>query len=489
MTDTRKRFNPKQSSGNGGGSLAGFAAELLTTPECREAVGQVFSEVVAGWASGSQLRKTVARPVTWAVSRGTSRNDGAHDSDGIAKVFSNPDHCQALVKQLPAMTGGIVSMLHAMVLHLETLPPEGKADFVDDIVSQANSGKMGEVFTSLARTAGDLQTSDPTFFSKRVLLVLASFLETADFGELREFLDHSREDLAAFATGVNKLAFDNPAKLVLLLSAIPDASNFLLVFTEDLLKRFADLPPDVLSDILLTFFKEIDGKTLGQLVDRSNEIVRLVHTGSSLIGDAGSPQFTSDLREKLRVAAAEVDPELFFKASNALIDGREAVVKTALDVAGENPELLLLHLKHLSARKNSNIRLMKHRLEILETLPEEDVARALADGLSGWNGYDLAEALNLAAYTANTLKATNPDAVEQTMSDFFGALDLQEVEETVTWLAKDVGKAARPLIRVAAPILIKEVLGCLTPEDDGNDEPIAEALTMLCRTITGKEAR
>jgi hypothetical protein len=489
MTDTRKRFDAKPSSGNGSGSFAGFAAELLTTPECRQAVGQVVSEVVAGWASESTLRKTVARPVTWAVSRGASPHGDSSDNGGLAKIFGDPRHGQVIVKHLPAMAGGMVSVLHAMVRHLETLPPEGKGKFFDDILSQVNSGKMGEVFTSLARTAGELQRSDPTFFSKRVLSLLRSFLETADFGEFRELLDHSREDLAALATGVNELAFDYPAKLVLLLSAIPDASNFLLVFTEDLLKRFADLPPDVLSDILLTFFKEIDGITLGRLVDRVTEIIRLVHTGSSLIGDAGTPQFTADLREKLRVAAAEIDPALLFKASNALIDGREAVLKTACDVAGENPELLKLRLKHLSAQKNSNIRLMKHRLESLEALPEEEVAQALADGLSGWNGYDLAETMNLAAQTANTLKATNPDVVEQVLGEFFGSLDLQDVEETVAWLAADIGRAARPLVRVAAPILIKEVLGCLTPEDDGNDEPIAEALTMLCRTITGKEAR
>jgi len=210
-------------------------------------------------------------------------------------------------------------------------------------------------------------------------------------------------------------------------------------------------------------------------------------TGSALIGEAGVPQFSTELLRKSKIMIEKIDPVVMMKAGRAVLDGKEVLQKTFQQIAGETTELLTGSLENLSAQKNSKIRLFKHKLETIEDLSEEDAAKALTTGISKWNGYDFAEVVNATSTLLNSLNEHSPDVLKKSIDEFTATLDIDEISESVSWISGDVGSSLKPFIRATAPVLIKEIIGCLSPDCDENDDQIDEAREMLRQFITGRE--
>jgi hypothetical protein len=259
-------------------------------------------------------------------------------------------------------------------------------------------------------------------------------------------------------------------------------------FAADIFGHINELPPDIFADLLLSLFKETDAAAIGKCLNRINEVIRQIHTGSSLIGEMDSPRFTADLKDKTRDIMAEIDPVLMVKARNALIDGRETVVAALVDTAEEHPDLLNLWLNHLAVKRNSDIRLLKKKLEVFETLPEDDALSALSHGLSSWNAYDLAGVVNTLSRILNRVARYNPDLVRSLVAEFVNSLDRYELEESIDYMCRDLAPVIRPVFRMVAPPLVRELYGFFTPaeDDDGCDDAMAESLDLL-RLLIVKE--
>ncbi len=477
-------------------SFAGYFAEILQTKEVKNAVDSGITEVINLWGEGSSAKKFASKPAKWAINKSFSKKSNGHEEELIS-LLKHPDMLEHASLILPGIINNFGEVVHAMAISLESKPAEKQLELLSRFFASINSEKAGKIITSFARTADSLHQKNPKFIADSVIPGLRSFLENTDFSELKSFFDNSKTDIHSIINGTFDLGFEYPAKLVTLLSFIPGISNHVLFFLEDFIKRFNDLPADILADILISFFKETDGKTMGRFLNNLTEMIRQVHTGSALIGEAGTPQFSTELLKKTREIFDEIDPVVLTKAIRAIMDGKEVLLKTFQTIASENPEFFLSSLETLSDGKNSKIRVLKHKFELMEEFDEEEAAKAISAGISKLNTYEFAELVNSACTLFNTINEHSPLELEKLAEEFTSAIDTDELFICLSSITTDTMKGfrpiIRPIIRSVGPLLIKEVIGSLTAEDDGaeddgNDELIDEAREMLRNFIMGKEA-
>ena len=110
-----------------------------------------------------------------------------------------------------------------------------------------------------------------------------------DFGEIKETVDGSAENITALAGMINEEMWQYPAKMVCLLSLLPALGNIVSAPSVKTIGPINNLAPDLLTDVILSLVRDIDGKSIGMLVNELCELVRKIHTGSALIGDTGKP--------------------------------------------------------------------------------------------------------------------------------------------------------------------------------------------------------
>lgn len=467
-------------------SFAGYFAELLQSKEVKNAVDSGITEVINLWEEGSPARKIATKPAKWVIKKSLSKTNG--DGEELLSLLKQPDLLEHVSSILPAVLNNIGEIIHAMVVSFEDQPPEKQLEVLSRFFSSISPGKIGEIVTSLARTADSLHESNPKLIADTLIPGLRVFMEKTDFSELKSFLDNSKTDIQAVINGTNDIAFEYPAKFVTLLSFLPGVSNHVIYFVADLIKRFNGLPADILTDILISFFRETDGQTIGRLVNNLSEMIRQVHTGSALIGEAGVPQFSTELLKKSKEIFNETDPVIFAKAVNALNDGKEVFIKTFQTVVSENPDFFIASLEDLAKGKNSKIRLLKHQLELIEDLDEEISAAAISTGISKLNAYDLAELVNSACLLINNINDYSPEQLKETAIEFSSAVDTDELQTCLASITAGAVEGLRPIIRTAGPILIKEIVSSLNEENGENEELINEARETLRQFILGKEA-
>lgn len=465
-------------------SLAGFAAEAAKTPEIRNLLKALLSGALHGWGDKGVIRPEFARHARRILERErvTSQTGAAHSD--LVDLLQQPDVVAYIRNQLPFLISRMLEMADLVAASFENADQEQQKAFFNHILAAFDSDKTGRILASLVGTLDRLHRNDPTLFADKTVQILKQVLAQLDFGELKIVFANSETDLKTLGTKFNDLLFEYPSKLILMLSFIPEISNHLLFYGEDLLKRFNALPADILADLLISFFKETDGPTAGKLLNNLAEFIRQVHTGSALTGDGGMPQFSVELARKTRAILGEVDTTLLFKAANALVSGQEALVTSMYAAAGEDPEFPEFALKHRVARTNAKNRLAKQKLDLFDNLSGEEAAAAISAGLSEWDAYDFAELINSVCAAANTLQQHSPDVVKHIVTEFVNTLDLYEIEETVTWLSHDLTQAFQPALQAALPVVIKDVINCLATD---NGEEITEMRTLLRRFIMNEE--
>ena len=459
-------------------SFAVFVAKVVKTREFKDFLNSLLSGTLNRWGGKNDVKSELAKHARRIIERRLAKSGGdtvKHDLIEYIRV------------QLPVLLNSLLDITDGMAASLKNTSEEQQKAFFNDIFASFDSNKTGDILTSLAVTIDRLHKNNPTLFADKTIQILKQVLANIDFGELKTVFDNSENDLKALITKFNDLLFEYPAKLILMLSFVPGMSNYLFFFIEDLLKKFNALPADILTDLLISFFKEVDGETAGKLLNNLAEFIRQVHTGSALTGDAGTPKFSIELARKTRTVLKQMDTELIFKAGNAIVDGKEALASSLCEAAGENPEFTGLALKHLVVKKNAKNRITKQKIELLLEMSPEDAAAAISAGLSEWNAYDFAELINSACATANTLHQYSPDALKNIVTEFVNTLDLYEIEESVTWISHDLTQTFKPVIQTVLPVVLKDVINCLVTDTNDNSEQIMQMRTLLRQFIMNEE--
>jgi hypothetical protein len=285
--------------------------DILNTRELRGMAAGVGHEILERWSSQNRLKKRIGNTATHVLEK--FLESGGHQK--IKELSERPEFAEALAIQIPGIISQISEIGLSMARAIETLPDDRKKTLADRILAGFSGASPGSILNSAARTLASIYRDDPLFFSSRLVPVIERVVSHTDFGELKDLFDSAKTDIGALLTGSAGVLFDNPAKLISLLSASPDLLNLAVTVGADLFEHINALPPDIFTDLLLSLLKEADAAAIGQCLNRINEAIRQIHTGSSLIGEMDAPRFTADLKDKIRDILAEIDPTQIGRAS------------------------------------------------------------------------------------------------------------------------------------------------------------------------------
>ncbi|MBW1817630.1 MAG: hypothetical protein JRJ60_10775, partial [Deltaproteobacteria bacterium] len=351
--------------------------------------------------------------------------------------------------------------------------------------------ETGAAFTSAMRIVNEIHDTHPTFFSDRFKASFEKWVESVDFGEIKDFADNSGTDILTLVKNINDALWNYPAKPILLAALIPGAVNLVLGVLQDTAARFNNFPPDLQADVLLSMLRELDGRHIGLLVNELAEFARKSHTGSALIGDPSSPKFPDDLSRLLEEALNTIDVERLWKGLDAVRDGRGSVNKVWLELLRDNPHLVVEMVKRYPSALNAGIGGMNRKAALVQALPEEEVAEVAEKGISALNVSDLADTINILCMTANRIREHKPDVIASMISQFANSVDLFEFEDTLKWLTREVLVGLKPVGRLVAPQIVVMLSEWLAPDgnDNGYDEETEKALDALQARLLRREVR
>ena len=204
----------------------------------------------------------------------------------------------------------------------------------------------------------EIQQNDPEFLSRVLAPGIRKWVESVDFGELKEAVDGSAQGVVSLVETANDVMWQYPAKVILCLSLLPSFANILGRSALVSVGKLEEIPPDLLTDIVISLAREIDGSMIVGLVNAFAEIGRKLHTGSALLGDAGAPQLPKLFSEKLEEIIAGTDPVLFWKARIAIAEIKASFDQAMTDAVDQNPE----HLKQAMLKHPELINIRRQQM-------------------------------------------------------------------------------------------------------------------------------
>lgn len=472
---------------NGNGNdLSAVIASILKTRETRSLVADVVPEIVETWAGDNRLKKKIAARIQGFVRKKMNGDDmGAGPT--LTELMSDATFTSSAARFLPTAMTVLVDSLNALTAHLETAPNQEKERFLSELVEGLSQSRIGDSLSVVLKTLNKSYEENPLYLSEKLGPALVTWMEGFDFGEVRDFLDLSAEDMKSLVGVVVETLWKYPSKLVLALSFIADAVNSASYATAEFLAMTNKISPDLLTDVVFSIFRTVNGKSVGNLLNQVSELVRKLHTGSALLGESGTTQLPMDLTRFLEDLLSVLDGELMWKAKVAFEEEKEIVTKVFYQVMKENPERLERRMIRYSSLKNAQIRTLLHHMSVMTKLPEKAVADAAETGLSAVETQDIAEVVNLFFLFINKISFLKPSLLPGLVTQFVDALDLYEVNDGLEQLVGTVGEALIPLERVILPKLVKHVCRALEPRDDDYEDEAAEARGLLRSLLLGEE--
>lgn len=472
---------------NGNGNdLSAVIASILKTRETRSLLADVVPEIVESWAGDNRLKKKIAAQIQGIVRKKMNGSDlGAGPT--LTELMNDASFTTSAARVLPTAMTVLVDSLNALTAHLETAPDHEKERFLSELVGGLSQSRIGDSLSIILKTLNKSYEDNPLYLSEKLGPALVTWMEGFDFGEVRDFLDLSAEDMKSLVRVAVETFWKYPSKLVLTLSFIADIVNSASFASAEFLAMTNRISPDLLTDVVFSIFRKVNGKSVGNLLNQVSELVRKLHTGSALIGESGTTQLPMDLTRFLEDLLSVLDGELMWKAKVAFEEEKEIVTRVFYQVMKENPERLERRMIRYSSLKNAQIRSLLHHMSAMTKLPEKAVADAAEIGLSAVETQDLAEVVNLLFLFINKISFLKPSLLPGLVTQFVDALDMYEVNDGVEWLVGTVGESLIPLERVILPKLVKHVCRALEHRDDDYEEEAAEARGLLRSLLLGEE--
>lgn len=354
------------------------------------------------------------------------------------------------------------------------------------IQSLANGGSGG-IITRACRIINDLHQKDPEFFTKALAPGFKTWVESVDFGEIREMVDNAATDGQAFVRMANQVLWQYPAKMVLLLSLLPSSLNFGADALQVSVGKLNELPPDMVTDVVLSFIRELNPPAIAGAVNELTEVARKIHTGSALLGDPGAPELPKVLSRVMDEIISKIDPVTFWKARIALAEIRAAMDQATASSIKNQPELKRLNMIKKAEIATIRLHALNQRLADWDSETDEDLAAAFTDHLNAWDVQELAEVGNNLLRIFNRLGDARPALFADIIGQFVNALDPFEVSDAAARIFNGPGEAAAPLARAVIPKLVVWMCGVLEPADDEYEADAKEARAALRRLLMKEE--
>ncbi len=455
--------------GDAGGSFIGsFAKSFARTDEMREIVRAAVPEVLAVWAGKSRVKKALAGPVGRLIVKGFAPRGGA--GSPVIDTCGDPEFVRQASAQVPGILNAVIAGLGAFTRELSAMPAEERRYFLKSIIKDTDLGGVGEIITNLARGANQ-RKNEPGFLAEALRPKVRSFLAEVDFGEIKEAVDASAESIPALAGMINEEMWQYPAKMVCLLAVLPAMGNIAVRTAVKTIGQINNMAPDLLSDVILSLVRDIDGKSIGSLVNQVSEIIRKIHTGSALIGDRGGHAVPAAVSRLASDTLNEVDVLLLLKSQGMLRELRDLLRISVIEVLEGDPAIAADFFQSHFRSLASWVRAWSQKAGTFERIfSDEDVAREFARGMSELDPQEMAAALSGICNLFNQVRRLSPGTIRNFLSQFFSALDERVAGETARWLAGDVAESMKPVAPEIMPPVISGMADLIAPDGVMSDE-------------------
>lgn len=413
---------------------AQIVSDSLRTVRLRRLIFSVADNLVDGWAQGKPLRQHLARPLRWALARGTAQNG-------------------------------------------KTAPGTFSAD-------------LGKLLTSWSAGVSADHEKDPLSHVQARVETIGAFMQNTDFGEICEMVQGSEECVVRTVDAFNQQLWKYPAKVGSILATVLAAANTSIRALRELMRPVEKtVGPDLLADLILSLLKGINAQSAGELSNSALELLRRLHTGSLLLGRTGRPLFQVYLTDFLKSFAQQIDSTLLGKARIALAEDRESIDSALADALEENPDLMLALVSTLGAMKNASVKSSARRLKALNNIDQDILSRAIGQAGTDLDTFEAAELVNTFFHILNRLHDANPDLFSSIVRSTTDSLDPQEIRQTLEWLVPEVLDAFQPVLMEAIPLLIRGLCDMISPDSGFGSREQEEAVSRLktvLRTAEGE---
>ena len=460
---------------------------LLQTRGFREALAAAAPELVNAWAGRNPLKRVMGASVKRSIRKSFDPDD-SEGTDPLGRLCENPEFAEKAGCGLPGIANAFLSALSRVMETLAGAAPDKQREIVNSLAGGVDLGNLGAMITSLAKILSAVHREEPEFFTRTLRPAVRSLIESTDFGEIKESFDLAAEDLAAFAGMVNEELWEYPAKVVCLLSLLPNIINAGLRSVVQTTRPLNALAPDLLTDVVMSLLRELRGENIGALVNELSELVRKIGTGSVLLGEQGRPVFPEEMARLSKEVLAAVDVKLLLKARSYLGEVREMAMINFIRLMEQSPELAREFFHSHFQAVVTFVRNWSHRADAFESLfSTEDVAREFARGMGEIDAQELAATVNRMCAIFNDVRKITPGIIKNTLSQVFASLDEYEAAETARWLTEDVVESFKPIAPEVLPPVIRGLADLLRPGKNGNSEEMREALAYFRDAVRGEE--
>lgn len=460
---------------------------LSKTNEFRNAFFTVALEILHLWAGESSIKKRIAQSIKKSLRKGFLRSQPEREEPYLALLFNDPNFIKLFGKFVPRLIDNLINTAASIAGGIETLPIKDKEQLFSRPISETDMGRSGQFVTSVFRIVNEIHKENTVFYADKFHLAFRAFIQNVDLGEIKEAVDRSSDDIAEAIRSCNNEIWNYPAKVVSIFALIPSLLKIAAMTAEDTVKRFNNIAPDLLTDIVLSLMRELDIKTIGALGNQLAELMRKLHTGSALLGEAGEPRFSTDLRTMAQELLSTLDADLLLGAQNYFRDGKQTVSNTFLALLQSRPELVKQRIENRAESANRRVALGHAELSLLEELDDETFGHTATQGTSQMDIQAVAEIVNLTSTLVNRVSDLKPELLPSLATQLADSLDLYEVQESTRNLANGLGDSLKPLGRAVLPSVIKGVCEALAPDDDEYEDEVEQARFALRDLLLGKE--
>lgn len=333
--------------------------------------------------------------------------------------------------------------------------------------------------------SGDTEGAD---YAESLRPVVRQLIECIDFGQIKESADFHRDHIGAVTKMVNEELWRYPAKVICLLSLLPVAVNMSVSTARETLSPINHLAPDLLSDVVFSLMDDIDGKDIGMLINELSELVRKIHTGSTLLGESGKPRLPNALSRLSQETMSTVDIHLLIKARTLLSEIKEVSLTSFMDQLEQSPELSSEYFQNHFLSVVAFIRNWSRKTDVFDRLfSNEDLACEFARGMGEIDAQEVANTISRLCGILNRVHAITPGIIRNTLSQAINSVDADEVGETVRWLTDDIVESVKPVANEVLPPVIRGFADLLRPDPAGGSREIEEALAYLKSAVNNRE--
>ncbi|MBN2158341.1 MAG: hypothetical protein JW807_03025 [Spirochaetes bacterium] len=474
--------------GNFAESLTVLLGAVAETREFNSIIGGILPAILGQWAGRNPIKKLMALILEKIAAGGFISRAHDETTRDMASLMKDPGFIAMATREAPVVVEGIMGAAGSFVEGIEGLPAEEKKALLDGMFAGTGRGHAGAIITSFARITNGLHDANPHYFAEKLEPIFRRFVEDMDFGEIKELFDSSRKDMVETVRMANRVMWDYPSKVICVLAMLPSVLNTVLESIGESLEPLNTMAPDLLADVVLSLMRDIDGQAIGSLVNHVSELVRKIHTGSSLIGEQGKPQFPVAVNHVVAGVLSALDVNLLLKARSLLAEIREITLGNFIELLGSNKALAREFFQSHFRSLVSDIRTLSRKADALDNLfTSDEIAEEFSRGMGEIDAQQLGETISILAAQLNEVRKRTPGVIRTVLTQIMNSIDSRELGETARWLTNDIVRSMKPVAPEVLPPIIKGVAELLSPDEYDDPGEIEEAIASLRQALLGRE--